>query len=196
MQADRRLTELRKQAARMDGTVLEESDSSDDEGRPEEEAGFQGDNFAIDDETGLIAWDAVVDRTKRPTRAAAAAAAEEERVEAGRRCCSRGSCPRLPVALAVFLLPCVLLVPYYAAIFGTTVTSVNNILIAQVGGVAWGRRHVCSVVLSVVGVRVHRVYLKCVARGTGGATCRALGLPTHACTRALDHPPWCRRTSL
>ena len=122
----------------MDGTVLEESDSSDDEGRPEEEAGFQGDNFAIDDETGTIAWDSVVDRTKRPTRAAAAAAAaEEELAESGRRCCSRGACPRLPVALAIFLLPCVLLVPYYAAIFGTTVTSVNNILVAQVGG--WPR---------------------------------------------------------
>lgn len=124
---------LRKQEARSEGGG-EDVDSSSDE---EEERGEAGsllggeEPFSMDEETGTLAWETVVERIRL---AGVSVQVEDDDDEASTE--GSGGKPRrswgLPVALFVYLLPCVLLSPFYAAVFATSYSAVGNVQTSEV----------------------------------------------------------------
>lgn len=157
LQAQRRAKELRKEAARAAGAQDDGDDDSDDEGAGEHGGlvgggggsaimggGGGGANgsgldqlaFLVDEDTGGIAWAALLEHAARARDDGDDD--EEEGAGAGRGgCCGQsltkggGGSWRLPLPLLVFVLPCVALVPFYAAVYATTTGAVEGVLGAQ-----------------------------------------------------------------
>ena len=155
LQAQRRAKELKREAAQADGAQDDGDDDSDDEGGEHGGlvaggggggsaimgggggAGGSGLDhlaFLIDEDTGGIAWAALLEHAAR------ARDEEEEGEGAGRGgYCGQSSTKgggswRLPLPLLVFALPCVALVPFYAAVYATTTGAVEGVLEAQARG--------------------------------------------------------------
>lgn len=124
----RRLTSIAEGGAGDDDD--EGSRGGDDE--DEEAGGRDGDDALSVDSTGEIAWGRVIDLVK--TQAATAANLRfgptgEASDEPGRR---RQGCLMLPLGLLLFLLPSMLIAPFYLVVYLTTVDAINNVQTAQV----------------------------------------------------------------
>ena len=76
------------------------------------------DALAVDSVTGDVTWGRVVDAGSKIHTVA----------DSNRRCCKT----MLPLGLLIFLLPALLLAPFYIIVYTTTVAALQNVVKAQV----------------------------------------------------------------
>lgn len=162
MQAEQRVVELRKQELRSSGAEVEGDGESDNEDEGGDGGGYGGGfdadragggegarlldadgaggpdvpAFAIDHETGEVAWAALAESLQGNVAHDTADDADDGPSGVSLLHCFRrsgkGGSWRLPAVLLVFLLPCVALAPFYASVYATTTSAVDSVLEAQV----------------------------------------------------------------
>ena len=111
-----------------EGDVGDDDSDEEEEGERETVADKSGrvvsiafdDALAVDTTTGDVAWGRLVD-SKGGGRHGNGA-------ESTRRCCKT----MLPLGLLIFLLPALLLAPFYIIIYTTTIMALGNVVKAQV----------------------------------------------------------------
>ena len=116
--------------------MLSEGDTGDDDSEEEEERGADAvvdkagrvsssafdDALAVDAATGDVAWGRLLD--------GGSSGRQDTGAESSRRCCKT----MLPLGLLIFLLPALLLAPFYIVVYTSTVAALNNVIEAQARG--------------------------------------------------------------
>ena len=116
----------------MSGGGGDAADDSDDE-EDDVEGGGEGavaDALSMDS-TGEVAWDHIVEKVKT-AEATAANIRSNDLTAADAKKRPRFACTLLPVSLLLFLLPPLLLAPFYVSVYATSITGVANVLESQV----------------------------------------------------------------
>jgi hypothetical protein len=126
--------QLKRQTAVFDGGEPEgdSSDEEDDEGEGDAERGGDHEDDAVSvDSTGEIAWGRLIEGIKTQQATTANLAASGVIDESGNAKKS-SSCEFLPLNLMIFLLPALLLIPFYVTVYTTSTLAVQEVQTAEV----------------------------------------------------------------